>query len=277
MIIRLPAVTRGVVGAAIVALLCLPAAAQNCQSERTAVNDLAAKTRDLARLVRAAEAEADRIMEALSDSMIFGLILGQDEPEVETSSDAGALRHVVWVKTLTFIISAIRLMEERRQQAAAAGLIALRQYTNMRALLLEARLQLSRCEERVARPTPPTTDPQPQPPPPGPGAGDAGAGEICAVKYRGWSTKEDTKQSEIVVSSGHACSRKIGIVTSGALLGLAVTSAPGYGRATVSGFTVTYRSNQGFRGKDTFTTTVQVRNKQGRQRSATIVWDVTVR
>src|SRR5687767_9345480 len=100
MIIRLPAVTRGVVGAAIVALLCLPAAAQNCQSERTAVNDLAAKTRDLARLVRAAEAEADRIMEALSDSMIFGLILGQDEPEVETSSDAGALRHVVWVKTL---------------------------------------------------------------------------------------------------------------------------------------------------------------------------------
>jgi hypothetical protein len=279
MIIRLPAVTRGVVGAAIVTLLCFPAAAQNCQSERTAVNDLAAKTRDLARLVRAAEAEADRMIELISDNLIVVAVLVSEEGEVERDLDSeeGARRFVTWTQTAQYFWISFRLMEQRRKQAAAAGLIALRQYTNMRALLLEARLQLSRCEERVARPTPPTTDPQPQPPPPGPGAGDAGAGEICAVKYHGWSVKEGTKQSEIVVSSGHACSRKIGIDTSGALLGLAVTSAPGNGRATVSGFTVTYRSNQGFRGKDTFTTTVQVRGKQGRQRSATIVWDVTVR
>jgi hypothetical protein len=98
------------------------------------------------------------------------------------------------------------------------------------------------------------------------------------VRYLGWAATEGPRTSTIVVSSGHPCSRRVGInATKGTLHGVVVTSPPRNGRATMGGTTVTYRSNTGFRGTDTFITTVYSSNKKGTRHNTQIIWAVTVR
>jgi hypothetical protein len=266
---RLRSITGSIVGAAMAMLLCVPAAAQNCQSELAAVQDLTKKTRDLAQLVRDAEEEIDRNTLLINDIFMLLAVLYFDEPPRD-DLDGKPGYFIAWERAIEIWVGgAIARLVDQRRQAAAAGTLALRQYTNTRALLQDARLKYNECLARVAPPPPPPPPPPPQPPP------VSGDGQICAITYRGWSIKEG-RTSTMVVSPGHACSRTIGISTGQRLNGVVVTSAPRNGRATVSGFTVTYRSNGGYRGTDTFTTTVNSISTQGNQRSATIIWEVTV-